>query len=394
MSELATRWSELVLADLPRSETATRAARGSGSLLRAPSPEEQVVAVERRIGRDLPPSYREFLLISDGAYGDLYGARTADEDGWEVASPESAVVGVGFLPVADLAWLRDVEPRAAEMWRETGPAAPTTVDRAEVHPWGPVADGMRIGVDHRPGTTVLVPFDGLVEWQVWNVHFDTAVAYVSFRTMLEREVLVLEPVTTVDEVRGLIAGVEQGDYLAMQRLGRTTTPEAVPLLVSVANSRSAASGPAMGALGRIGTREAVDELVRLNPHGLADLLALSGSEYACDLLVAGGYFHALATLGDPRAAQLAARRLDDGSLMPGERFIAAWVIGRSGDQVLAAALGPLLDSDPQVAVHAARALARLDLAEGRRRLEELVSDPGAGDSARRSLARLDAGRLP
>lgn len=78
MSALAARWSELLIAGLSEGELLTAAAQGS--LLRLPATEAEIHEAEARLGCALPPSYREFLLVSNGAYGDDYRPTVVYDD--------------------------------------------------------------------------------------------------------------------------------------------------------------------------------------------------------------------------------------------------------------------------------------------------------------------------
>lgn len=208
MALLAQRWSDLLLEfDHPQEGLLTRAARSSGSLLRPPASEADVIAAEQRLGCWLPPSYRRFLAVSNGAYGDLYGpsrSTAGTEDQAEVPLPGSATPGIGFLPVQEVGWLRDVDPQLAGLYAVAGspggPGRPASRDGEEPRSWVPFADGLVIATDKQPGTTCLVPFPGQLEWQVWNIHKETAVAYLSFESLLIAMVADREPVTTLDEV--------------------------------------------------------------------------------------------------------------------------------------------------------------------------------------------------
>ncbi|MET0788395.1 MAG: SMI1/KNR4 family protein [Cellulomonas sp.] len=397
MSALAQRWSELALADVPLGGMATRAARESGSLLREPATEEQVREVEARLGRRLPPSYREFLLVSDGAFGDLYGATCVySEDGFEEAPPESSVVGVGLLPVADLRWLRDAHPATAALYAGIGgPCEPVTHDFADPWPWAPFADGLVIDTDKAPGQTCLVPFAGLEEWQVWNIHKETSEAYVSFRSFLEYQVALREPIESVDELRAVIERASSGDYVATRRLSRTTAPDAVPVLAELVDPRFGVQ-PALG-LGRIGTPEAIAALVRLLPAGVEEALALAGTDQARDVLADWGEFHLLSLLGDVRGAEIAASRLVEvpSALLPGQVNSAVRVLGRAGDPRFVEPLLALVPDDDWTELGIAHALARLGAPEGRERLDVLARGDGPMKrAARLSLERLERGRLP
>ena len=401
MSQLARRWSQLVLADVSFDEMpTTRAARESGSLLRPPATEADIAAVEERLGRRLPPSYREFLLVSDGAFGDLYGRSIAfSEDGWEVARGDSPVVGVGFLPVADLRWLRESDPGSAEIYRVAGPSpepVPATVDGSELYSWTAFADGLKIAVDQHPGLTCLVPFDGMEEWQVWNIHFETCVGFLSFRSMLEGHVALREPITSIDEFEDVLQRASAGDLRAVRRLFHTIAPEAAPRLIELLEDGQL-GGAAVAALGRIATTEAVEALVRLEPNRAGDGLATAGTERARDVLAQRGDYYRLSVLGDPRGAQLAAERLSnrspsDGfwSLSPALRALA-----RSRDPRFIPLVMPLLSEEPQLSLSAAGTLAWLGAPEGPARIATLAeTENPARTIAQHKLRVLNDGHLP
>lgn len=410
MSELLQRWSELAVADVRVGATLTRAARESGSLLRPPATEEQVREVEARLGRSLPPSYREFLLLSDGAFGDHWGPTwTWAQNGWEAPTSQSSVVGVGFLPCDDLRWLRDVSPAIAEIWADTETDADdesrvlVVHDGQEPWPWTPMAAGLVIATEKGPGTTCLVPVEGVEEWQVWFIAKETAVAYLSFRSFLERMVAELEPVTSVVELREVIALARAHDPVATERLSRVTTPDAVPLLAQLLEGSLAYR--ASESLGRIGSAEAVDALVRCPPFpGALDALALVGNERARDHLVESGAIRQLSWLGDPRAAQLAARVIEERDRTAAHHFHARpalleaiGALGRSRDQRYVGVLLPLCveETESQTVLSTALALVGLGAPEGRARLAELAAstDPIA-DRAAWLLGRVDDGYVP
>lgn len=395
--ELVRRWDALVLADVALDHLPTRAAREAGSVLRAPATPEQVEATEARLGRRLPPSYREFLLCSDGAYADLHGVSTvlADDPG-EVVPHDSAVVGIGFLPCAEVRWLRDASPRTAEIYAETAGEdglGRALVEGADVWPWAPFAEGLVIGTDHAPGLTCLVPFDDAEEWEVWEIAKETSAGFRSFRSMLEHEVARRTPVTTVAELHDVLARRAAGDVAAQHRVARTTAPDAVPVLADLVASGRFPHAEVM-ALGRIGTDEAVDALVRLRPRWFEHALLLAGTPRARDVLADGGHMHELSLLGDPRAVDLAQAALVDGTPGTGahDAATAVAVLARSGDPRFVDLLLGLDVTDPWTRLAVARALARLGSPAGRERLAGLAADDGpAQGAARYYLRRVDEG---
>jgi SMI1 / KNR4 family (SUKH-1) len=381
MAELAARWSELLIADVGPGEMLTEAAQTAGSLLRQPATEEQIRATESRLGRTLPASYRQFLLASNGAYGDNYGpTQVFDDVVPENPSSESDVVGVGFLPVEDLRWLRDAQEWFADMLVETAEFedyGPATVDRREPPGWAPLADGLVIATEKHPGTTVLIPFDGLDEWQLWNVHKETTVAYLSFRSFLEYEVTERERVSGLEEVRSLIARGSAGDHEAVMRLSRVDIADAVPLLIAALDNPRLGVQPALG-LARLGTPEAVTALIELGGDAGTQALILVGTERARDALAAWGNFSALFKLRDARAFALAAQHVAQANPDVGRPWAldaALTIVGHSADPGYVPLLMPLLQSCREVSYGAAIALARLGATEGAEHLAVLAETP-------------------
>jgi hypothetical protein len=81
-----------------------------GGWLGAPgADEDQVVALEARLGARLPPSYRSFLRTSNGFL-------------------QPGMIVPRLLPIDEVGWLRDVDPATIEVWSpglaKAGAAAP------------------------------------------------------------------------------------------------------------------------------------------------------------------------------------------------------------------------------------------------------------------------------
>jgi hypothetical protein len=399
MDQLARRWNDLLLADVEPGETLTRAVRASGSVLREPATEQQVLAVESRLGRRLPPSYREFLLVSDGAYADLDSAtRVYSSGGWEPALSQTSVIGAGFLPCADLRWLRDVNDWQADMYADTaedevdGSGDLPLVDGEGRWPWTPMAAGLVIAVERGHGTTCLVPVDGSEEWQVWDIAKETSEVYRSFRSMLEFQVEVRTPVPTIGEARDVIERARAGDGAAKRRIAWITAPEAVPLLLEIGRGYHQMLG-----LGRIGTDEAVDALGRERWVFAERALVIVGSERAQDILASWGAVRALAVLDRRRATDLAAAMLSGHWPLPDHDRIGVYtVLGESGDPAHVEALLAQRFEESELWEEFAgmAALARLGAYEGRQRLVELAAGDGyAMWSAKHTLMLLDEGYL-
>ncbi|MGP4094293.1 SMI1/KNR4 family protein [Nonomuraea sp. KM90] len=95
--------------------------------------EEELARHEERLGIRLPPSYREFLQISNG---------------WDVESYSC----LHLLPLAEVGWTRDVDPHLAETWGD------------------PMGDTLYLS-EYIDGQVCLL-FPGVVapdgEWQAWD----------------------------------------------------------------------------------------------------------------------------------------------------------------------------------------------------------------------------------
>ncbi|MEV5721413.1 SMI1/KNR4 family protein [Amycolatopsis mediterranei] len=89
--------SEAELADFTSTQLAAR------WLGYAPATEEEVSALEQRLDVQLPPSYRNFLLTSNGWSGAHFAI-------WELCTTDEA------------GWLAEVEAEFLEPWSEYGPA--------------------------------------------------------------------------------------------------------------------------------------------------------------------------------------------------------------------------------------------------------------------------------
>lgn len=323
---LLRQWSAACLARLGALERPVAAAARTGSLLRPPATESAVAAAERRLGVHFPPSYRQFLLISDGAYGDTMGALTAggsladdSDDAW------------GLLPVAEVRPYVEVDPHAVEIWLELQDeieAADGGVDLTpvfegdEVRDHRPMQDALAIARGFDANCSLLVPVGGPgpgEEWEVWEHHKEGTTRWSSFRAYLHDTVEEHLGVD-VDEAEALllVAGAESGNQSAVQRLARVRSPEATKLLVEAAR-RGIAPHAVMRALARIGGPEVVAVLTALQldswqqPYVHA-ALARIGTPEALDHLAAVGAYRHLADLGDPRASSIAASRLRQGEV--------------------------------------------------------------------------------
>jgi HEAT repeat protein len=109
LEALVHRWNEKLVAD---DDAADRwPVRELGTVLRPGASEEEIAALEERLGVGLPPSYRAFLGISNGAWA---------QTGWGVAArqerPEDPEQELGFLDASRVGWFRDRDPRYLDSW--------------------------------------------------------------------------------------------------------------------------------------------------------------------------------------------------------------------------------------------------------------------------------------
>jgi HEAT repeat protein len=263
-----------------------------------------------------------------------------------------------------------------------------------------MADGLVIATDKAPGTTCLIPVDGAGEWQVWNIHKETSVGYLSFRSFLEHEVAIREPVATLAEARSLVERANLGDRVATWRLSRVTADDAVPFLVELMDGQW--EHAAARSLSRIGTSEAMDALVRSGSRTAVRALMWDGSERARDALAECRAVVELSLLGDPRGVELAVREIEERDpAISGDAELtrlrtAVGVLGRSREPRFAEVLLPLRfgDTEKESALSVALALIELRVPDGRTRLAELAaSDDPIGGRARHLLQRVDDGYL-
>ncbi|WP_227980089.1 SMI1/KNR4 family protein [Nocardia spumae] len=129
----------------------------------APAAEADVAAVEERLGLRLPPSYRSFLLTTDGW-------RNAGEFVWKMRD------------TTNLGWLRDLEP-VWESWADLVTEAPVDA------PGNPFGRGLLISLHADAGVLFLDPADRDEngEWAAYSV-FSWAEfprRYPSFTALME-----------------------------------------------------------------------------------------------------------------------------------------------------------------------------------------------------------------
>ncbi|MFC4062251.1 SMI1/KNR4 family protein [Planomonospora corallina] len=122
--------------------------------------EAEIVQHEERLGIRLPPSYREFLQVTNG---------------WDEETRSS----LRLLPIAEVGWTRDVDPHLAESW---GPKSGSpAVSDEDYFTYGAEQDPIHIRDEYMPGTLCIAEYlEGQVyllnphvitpdgEWEAWN----------------------------------------------------------------------------------------------------------------------------------------------------------------------------------------------------------------------------------
>jgi hypothetical protein len=198
MSEVVHRFDVAARAQADRDGLLSDAVRERGTVLMAPASEADIADLEGRLGVSLPPSYRQFLRQSDGAWAmSDVGALDPDQP-W---SPQP-----GLLPTSDVGWLRDRETEMARAYEED----PLELDGLpdEVYfDYSLEQDPVWFRREHLPGTLAIssyedremvllnpaVQFDN-GEWEVWHYsdQFPGVIRYPSFHAYLTAIVEVLE----------------------------------------------------------------------------------------------------------------------------------------------------------------------------------------------------------
>ncbi|RBQ16881.1 hypothetical protein DP939_27840 [Spongiactinospora rosea] len=99
--------------------------------LHPPADEPEVRRLEDRLGMELPPSYRQFLLFANG-WGDERHGYT-------------------LLPAAKVGWLRDLEPDVAGIWSSPDDAVPDEL----YFVYGPEQDSIHMRGEYVPDTLLV-----------------------------------------------------------------------------------------------------------------------------------------------------------------------------------------------------------------------------------------------
>lgn len=303
------RWDEQLLSRLAPGDDPVEPVRVTGSVLRTPATESTIVAAEARLGTPLPPSYRAFLAVSDGAYADPeVGAITTRTIGYT----RSREPGLGLLPVAEIAPLAAMDPVLYRVWAEEArPGGPSIRrDGDEVTDYGGLARGAVLIGSAYEGATVLVRATRAVEWQLWVFRKEGAIAYRSFGSWLR---FVTRTVPAA-ELPALLARYDAGDTATFHDIMRVRDPVAVPVLAAAVERGQPSAEAAVAVLGTIGTAAAalaVEPALDDPQLGFRAEAALGQMRdpVAGDVLARHGCHGELGKRRDPRAGSLAVAAL-------------------------------------------------------------------------------------
>ncbi|MDI2131335.1 SMI1/KNR4 family protein [Yinghuangia seranimata] len=177
-------WLDPVLHEQERGEPFTDEVRQARWLGTTGASVRDVQALEERLGSELPPSYRQFLLVSDG---------------W-LDTTESIE---RILPTREVGWTRDLDPELVTAWTDGYGDAGARVGDEEYLVYGEAQSTVSLWpeylrhtlkISHTPDATdvyllnphVMTP-DG--EWEAWYLaHWLTgAVRYRSFWDLMNGE---------------------------------------------------------------------------------------------------------------------------------------------------------------------------------------------------------------
>jgi hypothetical protein len=183
--DLTQRWDELMLAlCVAEHDELPWPVRKTGTVLRKPAGSGAIADLEGRLGVSLPPSYRSFLGLSDGAWAQpgwgLTGHRRPPHEAAELRA-------LGLLNAAQVGWFRDREPAYVDIWgsdfgEKDGPAHPGFAREVsethyldqqrsgEAHKFGQLLYTLQISVDIDGYTILLNPLvvDADGEWEAWD----------------------------------------------------------------------------------------------------------------------------------------------------------------------------------------------------------------------------------
>jgi hypothetical protein len=293
------------------------------SVLREPASDAAIAAAEVRLRLSFPPSYRAFLLMSNGAYADPEGVITISR----ARMTRSRQPGLGLLPVEEVEPLAQRDPDLYKVWAEQIGSLGGSIkyDGDEVADFTALTRGALLIGSAGDGATVLVRATRAVEWQLWIFQKELVTGYKSFGSWLRMTGYAVP----VSDIPAALARIVAGDQREAEGIVRLRDPAAVPVLVGALQAVPKAARIAINALASIGTAEAA---MALEPflaagadsdalgtdaereahyaswHAQQALGTIKGPE-AADVLARYNCHHELGIRRDPRAGPIAAKHL-------------------------------------------------------------------------------------
>jgi len=237
MRPLVERWDERVRGEVSRFRRLVPEAAAAASVLRAAADERQVAAAEDRLSLQLPPSYRSFLLISNGAYASTLGAEAV------ISGFESRH---GFLAVESVAPAVEADADTVELWTGepelNNPAndrVPASEKSVEVGYFQPIKDALLVSRPHETFRDMLVPRAGEVEWELWAFAKEGAIAHRSFADFLLAELGRVDRRPKQEHADKYVAEVREGKLYALERLAELADPRIGDIALEVLADESA-----------------------------------------------------------------------------------------------------------------------------------------------------------
>ena len=233
-SEFLRRWSEALLAangeQLP--DNVPPYVAQHRSVLRPPAFPGDVEGAEQRLGAELPPSYRQFLAHSDGAYASGVGLTIGS---WWDSEGSPGEQGMGFLPAGALA---PDQPDMAREWAAAGLEGVVDPNyRVQIPEWeyldydqdqdpvmfktGHYRHCLAITTEHDGYAVLLNPFvrqpNG--EWETWDFgsKIPGAHRHPSFEALLESQMKPGEPIGFEVDVDAAVATLDRYDLTETER---------------------------------------------------------------------------------------------------------------------------------------------------------------------------------
>ena len=225
---LARKWDERVRREVSRFERVVPEIEERGTVLREPASDQQVAAAEEELGVALPPSYRAFLLVSNGAHASFLGV--------EILNAAAQPMRHGLVPIEQVAPAAEADAFTVELWTsadglndQANDRPPTGRTPTTVGYYEPLKRGLLLSTPLDTFRQVLVPREGRKEWELWNMAFEGAGAYRSFADFLHFEVHRPWWRPKPERADEYAAAVERGELGHLDALAEVGDPRAGPL---------------------------------------------------------------------------------------------------------------------------------------------------------------------